>query len=587
MAAPTPTPRPGRALAVIAIGLVALYAWMFISGNHSPKLGIDLAGGTSVTLAPKVPEGETGTVTDTAVDQAVNIIRNRVDGLGVAESTVTRQGTGAGSTILVEVPGKNQKDLGPKIGKTAKMSFRKVLLSCPTGVVAAPSPSATASGTTSPSASPTSSTAVTPAPSATSSSNGRPATGLKAGTSSASPSPSSTPSASAATTGDATATCASGLNGPTSATVPAVDAAAYDALDCTKATDPNTHPSDIAKENLVTCSVDGTEKYILGPQIIPGSDVSSSSAILDTGSNGGGIPTWTVLLNFNSDGAKVFGDTTRELYAQPSGTDANRFAVVLDGQVQTAPGVNGAILNGQAQITGNFTQQTATDLANVLNYGALPLAFTVQQQQAISATLGSDYLYAGVLAGLVGLLLVAVYLMVYYRGLGLVALASLVIAGLLTYGSLVLLGQTIGYTLSLAGIAGAIVSIGITADSFVVFFERIRDEMRDGRSMRVAVEQGWRRARRTILAADAVSFIAAVTLYLLAVGNVQGFAFTLGLTTIIDVVVVFLFTKPLLTRLARTKFFGEGNRWSGVDPERLGIKRRTPAASRRTTPKEA
>ncbi len=177
--------------------------------------------------------------------------------------------------------------------------------------------------------------------------------------------------------------------------------------------------------------------------------------------------------------------------------------------------------------------------------------------------------------------------LVYYRGLGLVALASLVIAGLLTYGSLVLLGHTIGYTLSLAGIAGAIVSIGITADSFVVFFERIRDEMRDGRSMRVAVEQGWRRARRTILAADAVSFIAAVTLYLLAVGNVQGFAFTLGLTTIIDVVVVFLFTKPLLTRLARTKFFGEGNRWSGVDPERLGIKRRTAAASPRATPKEA
>ena len=585
MAAPTPTPRPGRALAVIAIGLVALYAWMFISGNHSPKLGIDLAGGTSVTLKPSVPPGETGTVTDTAVDQAVNIIRNRVDGLGVAESTVTRQGTGGGSTIVVEVPGQNQKDLGDKLGKTAKMSFRKVLFSCPSGAVPAPSPSATATGSTSPSPSPTASTAVSPAPSATSSSNGRPAGGLKAATSSASPSPSATasPSASAAATGDATVTCATG----TTATVPAADAAAFNALDCSKVADPRTHPADVAKENLVTCSVDGAEKYVLGPQIIPGSDVSSSSAVLDTGSNGGGIPTWTVLLNFNSAGAKVFGDTTRALYAAQSGSDANRFAVVLDGLVQTAPGVNGAILNGQAQITGNFTQQTATDLANVLNYGALPLAFDVQQQQAISATLGSDYLYAGVLAGLVGLLLVAVYLMVYYRGLGLVALASLVIAGLLTYGSLVLLGHTIGYTLSLAGIAGAIVSIGITADSFVVFFERIRDEMRDGRSMRVAVEQGWRRARRTILAADAVSFIAAVTLYLLAVGNVQGFAFTLGLTTIIDVVVVFLFTKPLLTRLARTKFFGEGNRWSGVDPERLGIKRRTPAASPRATPKEA
>src|SRR5262249_40031937 len=252
-------------------------------------------------------------------------------------------------------------------------------------------------------------------------------------------------------------------------------------------------------------------------------------------SNGTGIPRWVVNLTFNSDGSKIFADTTRELYAQTNGTDANRFAVVLDGLVQTAPSVNSAILDGRAQISGNFTQDAATNLANVLNFGALPLAFVAQQQQAISATLGSDYLYAGVVAGLVGLALVVVYLLIYYRGLGLVAFASLVIAGLLTYGSLVLLGQQLGYTLSLAGVAGAIVSIGITGDSFVVFFERIRDGMRDGRSMRVAVEQGWRRARRTILAADAVSFLAAVTLYLLAVGNVQGFAFTLGLTTIIDV----------------------------------------------------
>jgi preprotein translocase subunit SecD len=183
---------------------------------------------------------------------------------------------------------------------------------------------------------------------------------------------------------------------------------------------------------------------------------------------------------------------------------------------------------------------------------------------------------------------VILYSLIYYRGLGLVSVASLAVAGALTYGSLVLLGETIGYTLSLAGVAGAIVSIGITADSFVVFFERIRDEMRDGRSMRVAVEQGWRRARRTILAADTVSFLAAVTLYLLAVGNVQGFAFTLGLTTVIDVVVVFLFTKPLLTVLARTKFFAEGNKWSGVDPDRLGITRRPAAPARRAPkPKEA
>jgi preprotein translocase subunit SecD len=368
-------------------------------------------------------------------------------------------------------------------------------------------------------------------------------------------------------------------------------------LDCSALLAKNAQPADIANNHLVTCAADGTEKFILGKQIIPGSDVTSSSADLNTGSNGTGIPQWEVQLNFNGDGAKIFGDVTRALYANvnPSGTapDNNRFAVVLDGLVQTAPGVNSAILNGQATITGNFTQDTASSLANVLNYGALPLAFQAQQQQSISATLGSDDLYAGVVAGLIGLGLVVLYSLLYYRGLGLVTVASLAVAGTLTYGLLVLLGHTLGYTLSLAGIAGAIVSVGITADSFVVLFERVRDEMRDGRTMRVAVEQGWRRARRTILAADAVSFIAAVTLYLLAVGGVQGFAFTLGLTTLIDVVVVFLFTKPVLTKLARTKFFGNGHRLSGVDPDRLGVRRRPPvrtpatAAARRVSPKEA
>jgi preprotein translocase subunit SecD len=587
VAAPTPTPRPGRTLAIIAVIIVALFGWVVISGHHSPKLGIDLAGGTSLTLKPVVPAGVTGTVTDDSVDQAVNIIRQRVDGLGVAESTVTRQGTGSGSTILIEVPGKNEKDLNDKVGKTAKMSFRKLLLSCgpvPSAAAAqpTPSPSASAGSSASPSATPSTTPSVSTAPSTSPSSNGRPAAGLSAASPTPTPSASASPTATT-TAGQATATCAQ-LG--TTATVPADIAAQWEALDCTKITSAN-HPSDVPTDDLVTCSVDGTESYILGPQVIPGSDISGATAGLDTGSNGTGIPQWVVNLNFNGEGSSIFADTTRALYGQTQGSDQNRFAVVLDGLVQTAPTVNGAILNGQAQISGSFTQETATDLANVLNFGALPLAFQAQQQQAISATLGSDYLYAGVLAGLVGLALVVVYLLLYYRGLGLVAFASLVIAGLLTYGSLVLLGQTLGYTLSLAGVAGAIVSIGITADSFVVFFERIRDEMRDGRSMRVAVEQGWHRARRTILAADAVSFLAAVTLYLLAVGNVQGFAFTLGLTTIIDVVVVFLFTKPLLTVLARRKFFAEGNKWSGVDPERLGIQRRPATPARPTTPKEA
>jgi preprotein translocase subunit SecD len=551
VAAPAPTPRPGRALAIILIGVVALYAWMFISGNTKPKLGIDLAGGTSLTLSPVVAPGETGTVTDTAVDQSVNILRQRVDGLGVAESSVTKQGSGANSTIVIEVPGQNDKDLYNKVGKTAKMSFRNVLLS------GSPAPAATTTPTPTPSAKPTASAKAT--------------TSAKP-TATASPTPTTSPSGAAG-----------------KGTISPADKAAYDKLDCTKPIPTAEHPADIAAQNLVTCAADGSEKYILGPQQIPGSDVSGAAANLDTGANGNGIAQWVVNLNFNGAGTQKFADVTRAAYAATAGSDANRFAVVLDGLVQTAPTVQSAIVNGQAQITGNFDQQSATDLANVLNYGALPLAFQAQQQQSISATLGSDQLYAGLVAGLIGLFLVVVYSLLYYRGLGLVTVASLTIAALLTYGMLCLLGQVIGYTLSLAGIAGAIVSIGITADSFVVLFERIRDEMRDGRTMRVAVESGWTRARRTILAADAVSFIAAVTLYLLAVGGVQGFAFTLGLTTIIDVVVVFLFTKPILTILARTKFFGQGHKWSGVDPDRLGVRRRTPSAptSRRPVPKEA
>ena len=589
----------------MALVVVVLYGWIFISGNHTPRLGIDLAGGTSLTLKPVVPTGETGSITDTAVDQAVNIIRQRVDGLGVAESSVTRQGTGASSTIVVEVPGVNNKNLANQVGKTAKMSFRDVLLSgAPTVVpTATPTPSASGSAQSTGTATATATAAATATPTATATAtgaspsasgsatgNGRPASGLvaaatatassaaTASTSAASASPSPSPSASA--TAPST--------GPVDA-VTAADTAAFTSLDCATMLARNAQPQDVAGNHLVTCSADGTEKFILGKQVIPGSDVTSASANLNTGSNGTGIPTWEVQLNFNSAGATIFGNVTRALYANVNvsgaAPDNNRFAVVLDGLVQTAPGVNSAILNGQASITGSFTQDSATSLANVLNYGALPLGFQAQQQQSISATLGSDDLFAGVVAGLIGLVLVVVYSLLYYRGLGLVTVASLSVAGSLTYGSLVVLGHTLGYTLSLAGIAGAIVSIGITADSFVVLFERVRDEMRDGRSMRVAVEQGWARARRTILAADAVSFIAAVTLYLLAVGGVQGFAFTLGLTTIIDVVVVFLFTKPLLTRLARTRFFGEGHRLSGVEPDRLGVQRRAPA--RRSTPKEA
>jgi preprotein translocase subunit SecD len=322
---------------------------------------------------------------------------------------------------------------------------------------------------------------------------------------------------------------------------------------------------DIADQPLFACDETGTEKYLLGPTLIEGNQLTGANA---------GIPqnnvAWVVNLEFNSAGGAAFETATRALSARTE--PGNRFAIVLDGQSISAPSVSSAIAGGQAQITGNFNQKTATELANVLKYGALPLAFDVSEVNNVSATLGGEQLHAGIVAGLIGLGLVILFCFAYYRGLGIVVVASLGIAGVITYASMVLLGSSVGFALNLPGIAGAIVAIGVTADSFVIYFERIRDEVREGRSLRTAVETGWRRARQTILIADAVSMLSAVILFILAIGSVKGFAFTLGLTTLIDVLVVFAFTKPLMTLLARTKFFGGGHKLSGLDPAHLGVK---------------
>jgi preprotein translocase subunit SecD len=332
--------------------------------------------------------------------------------------------------------------------------------------------------------------------------------------------------------------------------------------------------ADNPKKVLVTCQEDGTEKFILGPAEVEGTDISGASANLAQNSQGVTTGGWEVDLTFTGSGRTKFADTTRRLYSLQD--PQNRFGIVLDGLVVSAPGLNnGPITGGQAQITGSFTQQEASNLANVLKYGALPLAFDAGSVEQVSATLGGEQLRAGLIAGAIGLGLVVLYSLLYYRGLGLVSVASLVVSAILTYGFVVLLGWQIGFRLSLAGIAGLIVAIGITADSFVVYFERLRDEVRDGKSLRVAVEAGWVRARRTILAADFVSFLAALVLYALSVGSVRGFAFTLGLTTLLDIVVVFLFTKPIVTILARTTFYGQGHKWSGLSPDRLGTPRRT------------
>lgn len=361
---------------------------------------------------------------------------------------------------------------------------------------------------------------------------------------------------------------------------------AFAALDCTAEENLTggagaTGGADVA---VVACDQNGAVKYVLGPVEVPGSDIDSAASGLRQLQSGAVSNEWIVTLDFNAAGTTAFREVTTRL--QPLEAPRNQFAMVLDGLVISAPTVNDVITNGSAEISGSFTRESAATLARQLNFGALPLTFDVRSEQRISATLGSEQLERGLLAGLVGLVLVAIYSLLQYRALGGVTILSLVVAAAGTYLLIALLSWTQGYRLSLPGVAGIIVAIGITADSFIVYFERVRDELRDGRTLAAAVEQGWRRARRTIIASDAVNFLAAVVLYFLAVGGVRGFAFTLGLTTIVDLVVVMLFTHPVLTLLARTKFFAEGHRFSGLDPEQLGARSRYVGRGRVVAPGE-
>jgi len=555
VAGPTPAPKPGRSLAIIAAVLILMYAGMLLlqGTKPTPKLGLDLQGGTSVTLTARLPEGENGQITKSAMDQAKQIIEDRVNGTGVAEAEVAVQGN---KNIVVNIPG---DELKTDLLSTALLRFRPVL-QVGQAAPAQQSPSGTPSGSPSPSATPSGSSSPSPSPST--SDNGRAVSGALLGQqSSPSPTPAPTPGA--------------GGQGQGSTQITPAIQKQFNELDCTKSAEERQGKIEPADQLLVTCDSDGF-KYILGPTAVEGTHLNGA----DAGLPGSGVGSWQVNLSFDGTGTKQFAQTTKDLVGQQS--PQNQFAIVLDGQVVSAPVVQSEIPTGRAEITGNFSQSEAKDLANVLKYGALPLAFDQSELNEISPTLGSDYLRVGIIAGALGLALVALYLLIYYRGLGLVAIASLVMAGLLTYASVVLLGEWIGFTLTLAGIAGLIVAVGITADSFVVFFERLRDEVREGRSLRAAVEHGWRRARRTILVADFVSFLAAAVLYILSIGSVRGFAFALGLTTVIDVVVVFFFTKPLIALLARTEFYGGGHRWSGLDPDRLGARRRLPTGEPQT-----
>jgi preprotein translocase subunit SecD len=594
----------------VLLGLIILLYGVIAAGTvwgkaqWTPKLALDLAGGAEIVIAPVPMEGTSGKIDSNTLARSVEIIRQRINGNGVSEAEITTQG----QNIVVSLPGKPDPQTKKLVEQSAQLRFRAVLAAAAAQPEATATPTPTATGTASPSGkatstvkpsgsattspSATSKATATLAPSASPSSNGAPIPHalLQATTTpSASPSaaattsPTPTPAAGTASTkpaaGASTSAAATPAPKPTDASDPnwaaqpvsTGSAETYEtqflALDCTK--DNRGVSNDDAKKPLVACSKDGAAKYLLGPAEVVGTDVSSASASPEVNSQGVVTGTgWQVNLSFTGPGGKKFADVTTRLAAL---TDVrNQFAIVLDGLVISAPATREAITGGSAQITGSFTEADATTLANQLKFGALPISFQTLTDQEISATLGSEQLQRGLLAGVIGLLLVVLYSLAQYRALGFLTVASLTVAGLFTYGFVVLLGWRIGYRLSLAGVAGLIVSIGITADSFIVFFERVRDEVRDGRSLLPAVEAAWLRARRTILASDAVSFLAAVVLFVLALGSVRGFAFTLGLTTLIDILVVFLFTKPMVVVLAKTKFFGGGHKLSGFDPEHLG-----------------
>ncbi len=541
--------RPGRTLLLLLALVVALVGLLGLSKSWTPKLGLDLQGGTTITLTAKNSSG-TGGIDPNSLDEARTIIQSRVDSLGVGESEVTTAGD---RQIIVSVPNVQEDRLVEQVGQTAVLRFRAVYSAEPVTPPVAPGDEPSTAPSTEPgsgeSAGAPSTAPSTPAePSTSPTGNNRPLPGLPT----APPAP-STPRPTEE--GQGTPPDQAISYQPSDA-----DTADFAAFSCDQAVD----QVDVSDQPLFSCNREGTEKYLLGPTLIQGDTLTGATA---------GIPQngiqWVVNLTFNSEGGTAFENITGQLAQRTE--PQNRFAIVLDGETISAPSVSSAIPGGQAEISGSFTQASATDLANVLKYGALPLAFEVSEVSNVSATLGGEQLRAGMIAGAIGLALVVGFCFLYYRGLGLVVVASLLVAGTITYACMVLLGSSVGFALNLPGIAGAIVAIGVTADSFVIYFERIRDEVRDGRSLRTAVETGWRRARQTVLIADAVSMLSAIILFILAIGSVKGFAFTLGLTTLIDVLVVFLFTKPLMSLLARTRFFGGGHRLSGLDPGHLGV----------------
>ncbi|MFF3027944.1 protein translocase subunit SecD [Microbacterium sp. NPDC057944] len=495
----------------VLFGINALGVYVFKQSSWTPELALDLQGGTQIVLQAQTEDG--AAPSQEQMDQAAAIIRQRIDASGVSEADITTEG---GQNIVVQIPGVADEATRERIKSSAQLEFRAVLYT-----TAAATSFTGEDGNTTPYPTPDPSLNATPTVKPTDSSD--------------------------------------------LAWVTDKLQAEFLAYDCANPpADASRAPQD---QPLIACDPSGTAKYLLGPAELTGTAITDATAGRDPKSGA-----WLVQLTMTSEGADAFGKVSTRLYQNKLAnlSPRDQFAFVLDGSVISAPQMNGQILDGRPSISGSFTQESATTLADQLKFGALPLSFVVQSSGTVSATLGTQQLQIGLIAGLIGLALVAIYSLIVYRALGAVIVASIAVMGVLTYIIICILAWRMGFRLSLAGVAGLIVSIGFVADSFIVYFERIRDELRDGKSITAAVEDGWGRAKRTIYISKSINILAAVVLYILADATVKGFAFTLGLTTLIDVFIFVIFTHPVMQLLVRTRFFGGGHKLSGLDPESLG-----------------
>lgn len=584
-------PRPGLRFAWLTIFTLVLVALIgggaiWSTASWTPKLALDLEGGTSIILEPQLEDQR---ITQEQLDQAVAIIRQRVDSTGVSEAEITTQGD---RNIVVNLPGNPDEQTRELVRSSAQMVFRRV------AVVAPPEPDtgeppAEEQGEGSSDATdeekrqleellndqdgqgqaPADEDPAQGGAGAVTAADGPGPTAQQPGAAGTVPGPAGSPGGEDTEPGQDTV-----KDGELPRFDPQTDQSwltpeiltTFQELDCTD--DANRIRGEAAPDDqpVVACDQSGEAKYVLGPVEFDGSHIADAQFTFETTAQGAQTNRPAVSLTLDDFGAEAFDQISAAITNQPPPYD--QFAMVLDGQVISAPASRSHITNGRMEITGSFTIEGAETLASQLKNGSLPISFQVQSEQQISPTLGADYLAKGLLAGGIGLLLVVVYSLIQYRVLGLVTVSSLAVAGVLTYLLLLFVTWRYGYRLSLAGVAGLIVGIGMTADSFIVYFERVRDELRSGRRLTSAVEIGWDRAKRTIYASKAVNMLAAVILYILAVGSVRGFAFTLGLTVIVDVILVILFTHPMLQVLARTHFFGHGHPWSGMDPRQLGVK---------------